>query len=88
MDIDSGLPSHKYDELVTSLPCRHANLLTQLRTGHVPLQKHLARIGKELSETCPACGEAPETVAHYLLVCPTFSVNRAMHYAPLGFSRR
>ncbi len=88
VDIDGALPSKKYDELCTSLPRRHANLLFQLRTGHVPLNKHLARIGKVLSESCPMCGEAAETVAHYLLVCPSFAMNRAAHYAPLGFSGR
>lgn len=88
MEIDSKLPLAKYDELIRSLPRRHANLLLQLCTSHVPLNKHLARIGRVLSETCPMCGEAAGTVAHFLLACPSFAMNRATHYAPLGFSGR
>ncbi|KAI0745586.1 hypothetical protein C8Q76DRAFT_600892, partial [Earliella scabrosa] len=60
----------------------------QLRTGHVPLNTYLERIGKTLSRTCPACGEAPETVKHFLLDCADFSLHRAVHLCPLGHSGR
>ncbi|KAJ7107435.1 hypothetical protein C8R44DRAFT_541926, partial [Mycena epipterygia] len=43
--------------------------LLQLRTGHIPLAKHLFRINKADSPICPCCGQANETVAHYLLHC-------------------
>lgn len=92
MDIDSGLPLAKYDELmasfplakydklIASLPCQHANLLLQLRTGHVPLNQHLAHIGRVLSETCPKGGRNRRTLPPHLLqlchelsnvLCPT-----------------
>ena len=32
--------------------------------------------------------EAPETVAHYLLACPTYALHRAVHFRPLGHSGR
>ena len=60
----------------------------QLRTGHVPLQAYLERIGKELTRTCPTCGEAPETVYHYLVECSTYSLHRAVHFAGLGRADR
>ena len=87
-EIDKSLPSKKYDTLIAGLSRRHANLLLQLRTNHVPLQTYLAQIGKALSPTCPTCGEATETVAHYLLACPTYSLHRAVHFRPLGHSGR
>ena len=63
---------------------RHANLLTQLRTGHVPLYAYLKRINKSLTNTCPTCAEAPETPAHYLLDCPSYAIHRAIHFRTLG----
>ncbi|KAH9855697.1 hypothetical protein C2E23DRAFT_723987 [Lenzites betulinus] len=82
------MPSAKYGDLVAPLPRRHANLLLQFRTNHVPLQAYLARIGKAATPTCPTCHTAPETVHHFLLACPTYALHRAVHYAPLGFSGR
>ncbi|OSD02297.1 hypothetical protein PYCCODRAFT_1356049, partial [Trametes coccinea BRFM310] len=82
------LPSKKFDELVCALPRRHANLLLQLRTGHIPLQAHLARISKAPSPLCPTCQEEPETVAHYLLRCPTYWLHRAVHFVTFGFTGR
>lgn len=87
-EVDGAMPSKKYGALISTLPRRHANLLVQFRTNHVPLQAYLARIGKAPSATCPTCGDAPETVQHYLLACPTYSLHRAVHFAPLGFSGR
>ncbi|KAI0323315.1 hypothetical protein GY45DRAFT_1223429, partial [Cubamyces sp. BRFM 1775] len=60
----------------------------QFRTNHVPLHFYLARIGKVDAATCPTCGSAPETVAHFLLACPTYTLHRAVHFRPLGFSGR
>ncbi|KAL1937221.1 hypothetical protein VTO73DRAFT_14448 [Trametes versicolor] len=87
-EVDRTLPSKKYDDLIAALPRRHANLLVQLRTNHLPLQAYLARIGKTDSATCPTCGGAPETVQHFLLACPTYSLHRAVHFTPLGFFGR
>ena len=57
----------------------------QLCTGQIPLQSYLARIGKALTSICPTSGEAPETVHHYLIECPTgYSLHRAVHFSPLG----
>ena len=45
------------------------SLLVQLHTGHVPLNKHLHRLGKVNSDVCNACKLHAETVTHYLLEC-------------------
>ena len=82
--VDDSLPSGKYAKLVKPLARRHANLLTQLRTGHVPLYAYLKRIGKSLTDTCPTCAEAPETPTHYLLDCPAYGIHRAIHFRTLG----
>ena len=87
-EIDKSLPSKSYGQLISGLSRRHANLLSQLRTNHVPLQTYLARIGKSLTSTCPTCREAPETVPHYLFACPTYALHRAVHFRPLGHSGR
>jgi zinc-binding in reverse transcriptase len=63
---DPAAPSSKYVDLITGLPSKHASILTQLRTGHVPLAKHLFRIGKADSPVCPACQQADETIQHYI----------------------
>ena len=52
-----------------------AATLTQLRTGHVPLNHYLHRIHAIDSPNCVACNE-PETVDHYLLRCPRFRAQR------------
>ena len=86
--VDSTLPSKTYDKLISPLSRRHASLLFQLRTNHVPLQTYLAHIGKATVGTCPTCHTTPETVAHFLLVCPTYSLHRALHFRSLGYSGR
>ena len=58
------------------LPHAQASLLFQLRMGHVPLQKHLYRIGKVSFPMCPACWMQDESVLHYLLMCPVYRVQR------------
>ena len=73
---DPTLPSAKFTLLVHHLPHRHASAILQLRTGHAPLNHHLARIGKVPSPTCPNCNAAFETVHHFLFMCPAHEVPR------------
>lgn len=67
---DPTSPSNAYIKLIANLPRRLASTLTQLRTGHAPLAKHLHRIKKADSPICPACLQSPETVHHLILHCP------------------
>ena len=41
---DPVAPSSKYLKLIDDMPSKQVSLLTQLRTGHVPLAKHLHHI--------------------------------------------
>ena len=74
--IDPSMPSNKYQKLTTDLPRRFASILSQLRTNHVPLQAYLHKFKLVDSPMCPYCGEAPETVTHFLIFCPEFALYR------------
>ena len=82
--IDPSLPSNKFAVLVDSLPRRHISVLVQLRTGHAPLNHHLARIGKVPSPACARCGAAYETVHHYILMCPAYQEERSILRRKVG----
>ena len=66
---DPTAPSNKYVDLITPLPWKLASILSQLRTGHAPLAKHLHQIGKSDSPLCPACQQHDEMVQHFILHC-------------------
>lgn len=74
--IDETIPSTKFYNLTSALPRKQASLLFQLRTGHVPLNGHLHRIGSAESPNCGTCKSTRETVHHYLMVCPRYSRQR------------
>ena len=82
--IDPSLPSAKFSTLVHFLLRRHASAIMQLRTGHVPLNHHLARIGKTPSPACPSCEAAYETVHHFLFLCPTYEELRHVLRGKVG----
>lgn len=75
--IDPSLPSNKFLRLAGTLPKSRTSLLVQLRSGHIPLNRHLFRLGKVDTARCPTCGTEDETVLHYLLRCPTWRRARA-----------
>ena len=70
--IDPSLPSDKYLKITSSLNRRQTSLLTQLRTGHAPINKHLHRIGKNDTPNCPqaTCRGITEDVHHLIFTCP------------------
>jgi ribonuclease HI len=75
--IDKSAPSKKFLSLVKGLDRRQASLLSQLRTGHIGLNRHLFRIRKVESPVCPHCrGITVETVKHVLLDCPFYRRER------------
>ena len=74
--IDPTMPSPAFSKLSSGLARRHASLLVQLRTGHIVLQKHMHRIGKADSPTCPACRGADESVHQFLFYCPKYKEQR------------
>ena len=73
---DLKSPSPTYIHNISPLPRKTASLITQLQSGHIPLNKYLFRIGKSTTTTCPACNQANKTVLHYLLHCPAYYSHR------------
>ena len=71
--IDPSAPSKHYSLLIAELPRHHSSLLFQLRTGHIPLNKHLHCITKVPTPICQQCHQREETVHHFLLVCPSYA---------------
>jgi hypothetical protein len=59
-----------YIIMADHLPHSLAMLLLQLRTGHIPLARHLHKIKKADLPLCPCCRLADKTVEHYLIHCP------------------
>jgi hypothetical protein len=82
--LDPKFKPSKYATTAASLPRRQSALLVQLRSGHVPVQKHLHRIKKAATATCPGCGTTEETVMHYLLHCRKYNEQRKVLRRELG----
>ncbi len=55
---------------------RAAAVRVKLLTGTYPLQRHMRRTKQEDSASCKLCGEADESMQHFLLFCPTTEVTR------------
>ena len=70
--IDLLMPSNGFCKLASKLSRAQASTLIQLRSGYVPLAKHLFRISKVPSLVCPSCQSDEETVHHFLFNCPTW----------------
>ena len=73
--IDPSLPSKEFIEATSELSCNQTSLLTQLRTGHIPLNQHLHRIGRSDTPHCQHCPGTIEDVPHLILFC-----NRHAHH--------
>jgi hypothetical protein len=73
--IDTALPGRHTRTLYDALGRREANMLAQLRTGMARLNGYLHRIGAVESDQC-ACGQARETVEHFLFNCSLWDTYR------------
>ena len=72
--IDGTLPSDNYLHIIDQLRRNQASLLTQLRTGHIPLNAILHRIKRSDTPDCPHCKNGiRETIHHFLLTCPHYA---------------
>src|SRR5258706_3831080 len=74
--IDSSFPSSKYIQATSGLNRRQTSVLTQLRTGHIPLNGHLFHINKTESPHCNHCPNMVEDVAHLLFHCNKYAIQR------------
>ena len=85
---DDQFPFKAYVQGRDSLSRQQANLITQIRTGHIPLNKYLHRIKRKDSPNCETCLEAgieaPETPRHLLFECPSYDRERFLYERSLG----
>ena len=70
--IDPTMPSNSFMKLSKKLRRAQTSMLTYLRTGHAPLNKHLHRIGSVASPDCPHCPSVEESIRHFILECPKY----------------
>jgi len=81
---DPATPLSNFMKLTTGLTRAQRAVITQLRTGHCPLNGHLHRIGRADSPICPSCNGNVETPLHYLTLCPAFRHLRTPLIRKLG----
>jgi hypothetical protein len=76
--IDNKTPSARFLRSISKADVsrRSASLITQLTTGHIPLNEYLKRFNCVDSARCPACGDVAESVRHFLLECPIYAHER------------
>ena len=74
--MDTALPGRHTRALYDALGRREASVLAQLRTGMARLNGYLHQIGAVESDQC-ACGQARETVEHFLFRCTRWEAHRA-----------
>jgi len=77
-------PSSEFRNASKTLKRAEVSIMTQLRTGHVPLQSYLHRFKLEESPICPSCRKEPETVTHYLKFCESHKEARREMRRELG----
>ena len=75
-EIDPTMPSRGFRRLVEEFSRVQTSVLVQLRTGHMPLSKHLFWISKASFPVCPSCWQGDESVHHYLFECITWRHER------------
>ncbi|EAQ85578.1 hypothetical protein CHGG_06831 [Chaetomium globosum CBS 148.51] len=73
--VDAALPGKHTQLLYDHLSHKEAAKLAQLRTGMARLNGYLHRIGVAPSDQC-ACGQANETVDHFLFRCTKWTAYR------------
>ena len=83
--IDPSTPSRSFMKLTKNLDKKHTAIYTQLRTGHIPLNKHLHRFKSSETPLCFQCdNNCPETVHHFLFNGPKYVRERHVLRIKLG----
>jgi hypothetical protein len=70
------LPSKKHFAKLGELSRKGTSIWTQLKTGHVSLNKYLHRIKVVNSPKCAKCKTYDESVEHFLLHCKAYKQER------------
>ncbi|KAJ5365303.1 hypothetical protein N7517_008189 [Penicillium concentricum] len=73
--VDAALPGKHTRQLYDQLSWKEASVLAQLRTGMARLNGYLYRINVAETDQC-ACGQARETVDHFLFRCQKWTTHR------------
>ena len=73
----------KANDEIDRLNRKDQSTIFRLRTQHIPLNKHLNRIGVIAEKTCPLCNHPEETVEHHLFHCPKLADLRVQLLPPL-----
>jgi hypothetical protein len=90
--IDKSYPFTGYRKRQYGLSRRHASLLVQVRSGHLPLNVYLHRINKADLKRCQACmieqgDETPtETIKHFIYDCEAYTDQRNRFFRTVGNS--
>jgi ribonuclease HI len=88
--IDDTFPFNGFRKRQNKLSRAHSSLMIQVRSGHLPLNSYLHRIGKAETKRCQECnneeGEDPptETVTHFLYDCNAFLAQRTILLKRVG----
>ena len=69
-------PTKKHIETLEDLTRKGGSIWSQLKPGHIGLNKHLFRINVVESSRCPKCDKYKETVEHFLLYCVAYKSER------------
>ncbi|KAJ5385753.1 hypothetical protein N7509_008294 [Penicillium cosmopolitanum] len=75
--VDTALPGKHTRQLYDRLSWKEASVLAQLRTGMARLNGYLFRINAAETDQC-ACGQARETVDHFLFRCRKWTTHRTI----------
>lgn len=73
--VDTAWPGDHTRRIYDNLSKRQASVLAQLRTGMTPLNGYLYNIKAAESNLCE-CGEAAESIQHFMFECITWSEQR------------
>ena len=73
--VDVALPDKHTWQLYDQLSWKEASVLAQLRTGMARLNGYLSQINVAETDRC-ACGQARETVEHFLFRCRKWTAHR------------
>ncbi len=73
--IDPNHPYNKFRKRRDNLTRNQGSILVQIRSGHIPVNTYLKKIGKREDDRCEwcwknLCRHTPDTVNHLILDCP------------------
>jgi ribonuclease HI len=75
---DTSTLSNKFLKSISipKLTCGSASLMSQFRLTHILLNSYLFRFKRADSARCPTCRADEESIAHFLLFCPSYAHER------------